>query len=197
MASAHVRGARNTALIKLALASSALTCISAPAFAQDAAPQAADTAVVDPNEIIVSARRRSETLQETPIAITAVSAAMLENKASANIGDLQGAAPGLLITQQNSGAQAANISIRGLTYADIEKSQTPTVGVVVDGVTIGTNTGQLQDAFDIAQIEVLRGPQGTLFGANTIGGVINITRTKPTMEPGGKAEFTYGRWNTW
>ncbi|MFX7167348.1 TonB-dependent receptor plug domain-containing protein, partial [Acinetobacter baumannii] len=82
--------------------------------------------------------------------------------------------------------QAANISIRGLTYADIEKSQTPTVGVVVDGVTIGTNTGQLQDAFDVAQIEVLRGPQGTLFGANTIGGVINITRSKPTKEPGFK-----------
>ncbi|MEE4450727.1 TonB-dependent receptor [Novosphingobium resinovorum] len=196
MASAFVRGARGSALIKLALASSALTCISAPALAQDAAPVAAP-ATVDPNEIIVSARRRSETLQETPVAITAVNAAMLENKASANIGDLQGAAPGLLITQQNSGAQAANISIRGLTYADIEKSQTPTVGVVVDGVTIGTNTGQLQDAFDIAQIEVLRGPQGTLFGANTIGGVINITRTKPTMEPGGKVEFTYGRWNTW
>ncbi|WP_232495685.1 TonB-dependent receptor [Novosphingobium kaempferiae] len=197
MASAHVRGARSNALFKLALASTALTGISTSAFAQDAAPQSAETAVVDPNEIIVSARRRSETLQETPVAITAVSAAMLENKASANIGDLQGAAPGLLITQQNSGAQAANISIRGLTYADIEKSQTPTVGVVVDGVTIGTNTGQLQDAFDIAQIEVLRGPQGTLFGANTIGGVINITRTKPTMEPGVKAEFTYGRWNTW
>ena len=122
---------------------------------------------------------------------------MLEAKGSVNIGDLQGAAPGLLITQQNSGAQAANISIRGLTYADIEKSQTPTVGVVVDGVTIGTNTGQLQDAFDVAQIEVLRGPQGTLFGANTIGGVISITRSKPTMEPGVKAELTYGRWNTW
>ncbi|KQM17338.1 TonB-dependent receptor [Novosphingobium sp. Leaf2] len=195
MASAHVRGARHTALIKLALASSALTCLSVPAFAQQA--PAADSAAVDPNEIIVSARRRSETLQDTPVAITAVSAAMLENKASANIGDLQGAAPGLLITQQNSGAQAANISIRGLTYADIEKSQTPTVGVVVDGVTIGTSTGQLQDAFDIAQIEVLRGPQGTLFGANTIGGVINITRTLPTMEPGVKAEVTYGRWNTW
>ncbi|WP_269333953.1 TonB-dependent receptor plug domain-containing protein, partial [Pseudomonas sp. FW305-3-2-15-C-LB1] len=87
----------------------------------------------------------------------------------------------MLITQQNSGAQAANLSIRGLTYADVEKSQTPTVGVVVDGVTIGTSTGQLQDAFDIEQIEVLRGPQGTLFGANTIGGVINIRRTKPTM----------------
>lgn len=188
MASARFRGAW-----VLALCTTAFCGFSVPAMAQDSA----DTAAVDPNEIIVSARRRDETLQDTPIAITAVDASMLENKAAVNIGDLQGAAPGLLITQQNSGAQAANISIRGLTYADVEKSQTPTVGVVVDGVTIGTNTGQLQDAFDIAQIEVLRGPQGTLFGANTIGGVISITRTKPTMEPGVKAELTYGRWNTW
>ncbi|MCX7285505.1 MAG: TonB-dependent receptor [Novosphingobium sp.] len=150
----------------------------------------------DTGAIIVTARRRSETLQSTPVAITAVNTAMLQSKAAVNIGDLQGAAPGLLITQQNSGAQAANISIRGLTYADIEKSQTPTVGVLVDGVVIGTNTGQLQDAFDVAQIEVLRGPQGTLFGANTIGGVINIQRSKPTMTPGVKAEVSYGRWNT-
>ncbi|MBB6124016.1 TonB-dependent receptor [Sphingobium subterraneum] len=194
MASVYLRGA-----LAVALSTTALTVISTPAFAQ-AAPSAADEQAAEPADsgaIIVTARRRSETLQQTPVAITAVNTAMLENKAAVNIGDLQGAAPGLLITQQNSGAQAANISIRGLTYADIEKSQTPTVGVVVDGITIGTNTGQLQDAFDIAQIEVLRGPQGTLFGANTIGGVINITRTKPTMEPGGKAEFTYGRWNTW
>ncbi|MGO4166575.1 iron complex outermembrane receptor protein [Novosphingobium sp. PhB57] len=201
MASARRRGAW-----LVALSTSALTCIVSPAQAQSEipgeAPAPASEAAAQPSpigatEIIVTARRRAETLQSTPVAITAVNAAMLENKAAVNIGDLQGAAPGLLITQQNSGAQAANISIRGLTYADIEKSQTPTVGVVVDGVTIGTSTGQLQDAFDIAQIEVLRGPQGTLFGANTIGGVINITRTKPTMEPGVKAEFTYGRWNTW
>ncbi|WP_395336440.1 TonB-dependent receptor [Novosphingobium sp. BL-8H] len=201
MASAHRRGA-----LLVALSTSALSCIASPAYAQseaastappEAAAAAPQHATVDATEIIVTARRRSETLQSTPVAITAINAAMLENKAAVNIGDLQGAAPGLLITQQNSGAQAANISIRGLTYADIEKSQTPTVGVVVDGVTIGTSTGQLQDAFDIAQIEVLRGPQGTLFGANTIGGVINITRTKPTMEPGVRAEFTYGRWNTW
>jgi iron complex outermembrane receptor protein len=190
MKSAYIRGA-----LLVALSTSALTGLSTTALAQDAAEGA--TASADPAEIIVSARRRSETLQETPLAITAVNTAMLEAKAAVNIGDLQGAAPGLLITQQNSGAQAANISIRGLTYADIEKSQTPTVGVVVDGITIGTNTGQLQDAFDIAQIEVLRGPQGTLFGANTIGGVINITRSKPTQEPGVKAELTYGRWNTW
>lgn len=183
-------------IVAMCLASTALCGVTVPALAQDDA--AGVESVPDmAGEIIVTARRRSETLQSTPVAITAVNTAMLEAKAAVNIGDLQGAAPGLLITQQNSGAQAANISIRGLTYADIEKSQTPTVGVVVDGVTIGTNTGQLQDAFDVAQIEVLRGPQGTLFGANTIGGVISITRTKPTMEPGLKAEFSYGRWNTW
>ncbi len=176
-----------------AVAISAFTGVATPALAQDAA---ADEAV-DLGEIIVSARRRDELLQSTPVAITAVNAAMLENKASVNIGDLTGAAPGLLITQQNSGAQAANLAIRGLTYADIEKSQTPTVGVVIDGITIGTNTGQLQDAFDVAQIEVLRGPQGTLFGANTIGGVISIERSKPTMETGGKFEVSYGKWNTW
>lgn len=187
-------------MLVVALSTTALG-LAMPAYAADEPQDAAqaDTVSEAPAEtgaIIVTARRRSETLQSTPVAITAVNTAMLEAKAAVNIGDLQGAAPGLLITQQNSGAQAANISIRGLTYADIEKSQTPTVGVLVDGVVIGTNTGQLQDAFDIAQLEVLRGPQGTLFGANTIGGVISITRSKPTMQPGLKAEVTYGRFNS-
>lgn len=187
-------------MLAVALSTTALG-LAMPAYAADEPQDAAqaDTVSEAPAEtgaIIVTARRRSETLQSTPVAITAVNTAMLEAKAAVNIGDLQGAAPGLLITQQNSGAQAANISIRGLTYADIEKSQTPTVGVLVDGVVIGTNTGQLQDAFDIAQLEVLRGPQGTLFGANTIGGVISITRSKPTMQPGLKAEVTYGRFNS-
>jgi len=192
---------RRTAMRRAMLAvfvTTSLSGLAVPAFAQaSGSPEAEDTGMTDANEIIVSARRRAESLQDTPVAITAINAAMLENKASTNIGDLQGAAPNLLITQQNSGAQAANLSIRGLTYADIEKSQEPTVGVVIDGVFIGTNTGQLLDFFDIEQIEVLRGPQGTLFGRNTIGGVINITRTRPTMEFGGKAEISYGKFNTW
>ena len=179
------------------LAGVASQAMAADSPAADAQPAAIGPATPDDGQIIVNARRRSETLQTTPVAVTAVNTAMLENKASVNLADLQGMAPGLLITQQNTGAAAANLSIRGLTYANIEKSQTPTVGVVIDGVTIGTNTGQLQDVFDVDQIEVLRGPQGTLFGANTIGGVINISRTKPTMKPGAKIEFSYGQWNTW
>ncbi len=183
-----------------ALGTSSLFGLAVPALAQDAAAAPAPVTVAeagtDNNEIIVSARRRNESLQDTPIAITAITTSQLENKATANIGDLQGAAPNLLITQQNSGGAAANLAIRGLTYADIEKSQEPTVGVVVDGVFIGTSTGQYLDFFDIEQIEVLRGPQGTLFGRNTIGGVINIRRTRPTGKLGLKAEVSYGSFNT-
>jgi len=186
---------RRCALV-VALSTTALVGLAAPAFAEGVAEEQASDATVDPNEIIVSARRRDETLQDTPIAITAVNAAMIENKAAINLGDLMGAAPNLIITNQNSGAAAANLSIRGLTYADIEKSQEPTVGVVVDGIFIGTSTGQYFDFFDIEQIEVLRGPQGTLFGRNTIGGVINIRRSRPTGEFGAKIEASYGRFNT-
>jgi iron complex outermembrane recepter protein len=176
----------------LSLAGTSVLAFTTPAFAQEA-PGAEEA---DSNEIIVTARRRNESLQDTPVAVTAINASMIADKAAVNIGDLTGAAPNLLITNQNSGAAAANLSIRGLTYADVEKSQEPTVGVVVDGVFIGTSTGQFFDFFDIEQIEVLRGPQGTLFGRNTIGGVINIRRTRPTGEFGGKVEASYGRFNT-
>ena len=179
--------------------SGAALVYSGLAFAQTAEPQQGSGAELSSTieDIVVTARRRDETLQETPIAITAFSPAQLESKAAINIGDLQGAAPNVLITNQNSGAAAANVSIRGLTFADVEKSFEPTVGVVVDGVFIGTNTGQFFDFFDINQIEVLRGPQGTLFGRNTIGGVINIRRTRPTGELGGKFEASYGNYDSW
>ncbi|EJU14069.1 TonB-dependent receptor [Sphingomonas sp. LH128] len=172
------------------------------AAALGAAPSHAQTAQAEADgastgEIIVSARRREEALRDTPVAITAVNAAALEAKASVNIGDIMGAAPSVMITQQNSGAAAANVAIRGLSFADVDKSFDPTVAVVVDGVFIGTSTGQFFDFFDISQIEVLRGPQGTLFGRNTIGGVINIRRTRPKFEFSGKVEASYGNYDTW
>lgn len=170
----------------------ALACPTTSAFAQDAAEEAAES-----GDIIVTARRREEALQDTPVAITAVNAAILENKATTDIGSLMGTAPSLVITRQSAGGSAANLSIRGMSYADVEKSQEPTVGVVIDGVFIGTNTGQLLDTFDVEQIEVLRGPQGALFGRNTIGGVINIRRTRPTMKLGAKVDATYSSFNSW
>ncbi len=166
---------------------------SAPVYAADEASSAGTGAL---EEIVVSARRREESIQSTPVSVSIVGVGDLESKAAVNLGDLQGSVPNLLITNQNSGASAANLSMRGLTFADIEKSFDPTVAVVVDGVFLGTSTGQFLDFFDIGKIEVLRGPQGTLFGRNTIGGVINITRTEPTGELGGRFEVSYGRFNT-
>ena len=168
-----------------------------PASAQDAPPPVPTAQTGKVEQVTVSARRRDETVQETPLAVTALSPSLLESKATMNLGDLQGSAPNILITEQNSGAAATNLSIRGLAFADIEKSFDPTVGVVLDGVFLGTSTGSYMDFFDIASMEVLRGPQGTLFGRNTIGGVINIKRTRPTGEFGGKFDASYGKFDTW
>jgi iron complex outermembrane receptor protein len=167
---------------------------STATHADVATPAADDSTALA--EITVTARRRAESIHDTPVAVTAVNTAMLESKNAVNIGDLQGSVPNLLITGEPAGAAAANLSIRGLSFADIEKSFDPTVGVVIDGVFLGTNTGQYLDFFDIADFEVLRGPQGTLFGRNTIGGVINITRSRPTGEFGAKVEVSYGRFDT-
>jgi len=179
----------------IAVSATLVDAASAPALAADDETAAAAEGVTL-QEIVVSARRREESIQSTPVSVSTVGVGELEAKAAVNLGDLQGSVPNLLITNQNSGAAAANLSMRGLTFADIEKSFDPTVAVVVDGVFLGTSTGQFLDFFDIGKIEVLRGPQGTLFGRNTIGGVINITRTEPTGELGGKFEVSYGRFNT-
>lgn len=171
--------------------------LTTPAWAQDTAaqPQGAETAGAGIGDIIVTARRRNETLQSTPVAITAIAPAQLEGAAALTIGDLQGAAPNVLITVQSTGAATANISIRGIAFADVDKSFDPAVGVNIDGVYIGTSTGQMLDFFDISSIEILRGPQGTLFGRNTIAGVINIRRSRPTGEWGGKFEAGIGSYD--
>jgi iron complex outermembrane receptor protein len=187
---------RSTALMWGLVLLGAANAVLAEPVADASTDSANRASSVQIEEIVVSARRRDESLHDTPVAISAVSAAQLEDKGSTNIGDLQGAVPNLLITSQSTGANATNLSIRGLAFADIEKSFDPTVGVAIDGVFVGTSTGQLLDDYDLASIEVLRGPQGTLFGRNTIGGVINLTRTRPTGEWGGKFEIDYGSFNT-
>jgi len=185
---------RRKALTAL-LATSMMAGLAAPAWAQGEPAISAD----EPGAIIVTARRRAESIQTTPVAVTALQGAQLEGAAALTIGDLQGAAPNVVITSGGTGAAAANISIRGIAFADIEKSFDPAVGVNIDGVYIGTSTGQMLDFFDIDSIEVLRGPQGTLFGRNTIAGVINVKRSRPKNEFSGKLELevgSYGRFSS-
>lgn len=167
--------------------------IAAPALAQDAPAESNQGAI---REIVVTAQKRSESVQSIPIAVTALDQTALESATIDDIRDIAGRVPSLVVDSVGAGPSAAAISIRGISFEDIEKSFDPAVGVVVDGVFIGTNTGQLLDSFDLERLEVLRGPQGTLFGRNTIGGVINVTRTKPTEDFGVRGQFGYSRFDT-
>ncbi|MEE4146232.1 MAG: TonB-dependent receptor [Halieaceae bacterium] len=138
-------------------------------------------------EIVVSARKRSESLQDVGLAVSALSRVEIERTFARDLSDLASVSPNLIIddTAQGPGGVAA-IFIRGIGVADVEKSFDPAVGVVVDGIFLGANAGSLLRSIDLASVEVLRGPQGTLFGRNTIGGLINITHTQPTGELGAR-----------
>ena len=146
-------------------------------------------------EIIVTARKREESAQDVPVAITALSAE-LENATIRNLADLNGFAPNVNIGVDTSrGPGAASISIRGIspTRTDDNSLDAP-VGVMVDGIYLGSLAGQVIENFDLERIEILRGPQGTLFGKNTVGGVVNVVRSRPTGELGARLKYTGGKW---
>tara|TARA_B100001250_G_C19817252_1_gene799306 strand:- start:10364 stop:12760 length:2397 start_codon:yes stop_codon:yes gene_type:complete len=142
-------------------------------------------------EIIVTAQKREESLQDVPIAITAITE-QLEDATIRNIADLSAFAPNVIIGETSVRARGSSITIRGINSSESDKSFDPKILVELDGVAIGTNSGQIIENFDLERIEILRGPQGTLFGKNTNGGVIRVMRSKPTGELGGKAEITMG-----
>ncbi|MEM8661700.1 MAG: TonB-dependent receptor, partial [Pseudomonadota bacterium] len=121
------------------------------------------------------------------IPMSALTQSEIDNAFARDLQDLAFVSPNMIIddTAQGPGGVAA-IFIRGIGAADVEKNFDPAVGVVADGIFLGSNAGSLLRSIDLASVEVLRGPQGTLFGRNTIGGLINITHTQPTGELGVK-----------
>ena len=132
-------------------------------------------------EIVVTARKRQESIQDVPVAVSAISPGQLERGSITSSLDLGKMVPNVELHETAIGSESLSASIRGLSYDDIEKSIEPTVGVAIDGVFLASNSGGVFDLFDVESVEVLRGPQGTLFGRNTIGGVINVQRTEPTV----------------
>lgn len=188
-------------LVKTRLLLSASVALSAsiwaaPVNAQGAAPEADDTQY-GLEDIVVTARKREENLQDVSSSVSALSANDLDRRFDSDVRDFANASPNVIIddTQQGPGGVAAT-TIRGIGVADVEKSVDPAVGVVLDDIYLGTSSGNLVKAIDIDRVEVLRGPQGTLFGRNAIGGVINLARSRPTQELTGKARITYGNYNT-
>src|SRR6266404_2320501 len=171
-----------------------LGCVGSIAGAQTApGPASSESSALE--EITVTAQRRTERLQDTPISITAFTAATIERLGATDIERLANFAPNVRFdfTAPISGASdAAGIFIRGVGQADFALTTEAGVGTYVDGVYMSRSIGGVLDVLDIDRMEILRGPQGTLFGRNTIGGVINIVSAKPTDEFGGAGELELG-----
>ena len=174
---------------QLAIAVSAVLGLAATAHAQEEPARES----VGLAEITVTARQVRESLQEVPVAITALSQLQIEQSFSRDLRDLSGFAPNVKISVV-PGFNAAAIAIRGVSTGDIPSTFDPAVSVALDGFYLGHYQAALLDMFDIEQVQILRGPQGTLFGKNTIGGVILVSSKKPSGDFGVEARVRAGNY---
>ena len=148
-----------------------------------AAAQDADDLSLE--EVVVTAQKRAENNQDVPIAITALSADALAEKGITNIAQISDFTPNIQIDRASSFAGSSTIIsafIRGIGQSDFAFNMEPGVGLYVDGVYYARTVGAAVDLLDVERVEVLKGPQGTLFGRNTIGGAIHIVTRKPGEE---------------
>jgi iron complex outermembrane receptor protein len=184
---------RNRWLVESAVAAVALGSLASGAMAQDAAAPAAAPVVTEAanqpaagvpqsalGEIVVTATRRASNLQTTPIAVSAVDSKLIAQVSPRNIGDLAAFVPNFSAATI-TGFNAASFSMRGVGNNTIIVYYEPPVAVLVDDFVIPSVQTQLLDTFDVAQVEVLRGPQGTLFGKNTTGGAVNVKTKRPEL----------------
>lgn len=161
-------------------------------------PQAADSQGLA--EIVVTAERRSENLQRTPIAITAITSDVIETRRITDATDLNAVAPSLTATSGPSNKGHLVVFIRGIGESEPILTADSPVSIYVDGVILGRSTGSVFELVDLERIEVLRGPQGTLYGRNTTGGAINLITRRPADEFGvdvlgsfGSLDYRQGR----
>ncbi|MFO7326128.1 MAG: TonB-dependent receptor plug domain-containing protein, partial [Pseudomonadota bacterium] len=144
-------------------------------------------------EVVVTAQFREQNVQDTPLAITAVSAEMLENRNQTNITEITAQAPSVMLKPQSAMyGPAIAAYIRGIGAGDFNPALEPGVGIYIDDVYFATLTGGIMDLLDLDRVEVLRGPQGTLAGRNSIGGAVKLYSKKPTAENSGSFHVTYG-----
>ncbi|MFM9896910.1 TonB-dependent receptor [Sphingorhabdus sp.] len=182
-------------LLKAAMLSSisiASLSMGSVAFAQDNTPQASDEA--DENVIIVTATKREQTLQEVPVAVSVTSSAAIERSQVRDLKDLQTLVPSLRVSQLQSSANT-NFIIRGFGNGANNPGIEGSVGVFIDGVYRSRSSSAIGDLPNLQRVEVLRGPQSTLFGKNASAGVISIVTAAPSYEYGGSAEISYGNRN--
>src|SRR6478672_9640656 len=143
------------------------------------------------DDLIVTAQKREQNLQDVPIVVTTLSAETLQDAGVRDIKDLQILTPGMTVTSTSS-ESSTTARIRGVGTVGDNPGLESSVGIVIDGVYRSRNSVGFGDLGELARIEVLKGPQGTLFGKNTSAGVINIITTAPTFSRSVRAEATFG-----
>lgn len=192
MRSTHTGIAGTYRFTLLAGAAAVAAAMPGVAFAQDQGdePEAAQGS----NVIIVTASKREQTLQETPIAVSVTSGEVLEQAQIRDVLDLQTVTPSLRVSQLQS-ASSTTFIIRGFGNGDNNFGIEPSVGVFIDGVFRSRSAAALSDLNMVQRIEVLNGPQSTLFGKNASAGVISVVTKEPQYEFGGQVEASYGNFN--
>lgn len=161
------------------------------AHAQDAPGE--DTGGLE--EIVVTAQKREQSVQDVPIAVTAISGDALEANRITNVTDLTGLAPGVTIRTSAGGSKLPSFSIRGAVSYGVVPGSDKQVSIYLDGVYISSPRGSIFELPDVQRIEVLRGPQGTLFGRNATAGAVSISTREPSGEVGAKASVSIGNYD--
>ncbi len=185
---------RATALCGLSML--AMQVATSPARAQDSTNVETESHGIA--DIVVTAQKRAENVQDVPVAITAITSQDLENRGVRAVADVTNFAPNVQLGSSApivSSSQILTGFIRGIGQNDVSASLEPGVGIYLDGVILARSIGANVDLLDIERIEVLKGPQGTLFGRNTIGGAVSIVTREPSREMEFRAEATGGSRN--
>jgi len=172
------------------LAIAMAACISGPAFAQSA--DQAEDSNRGVNTIIVTAQKRAENIQDVPIAITALGGKQISELGYSNAEEISIQIPGLVATSYNGGGTVSLFSIRGIGQNDFAEHQEAPVAVYNDGVYVANTSAAGLQLFDLDRLEVLKGPQGTLFGRNATGGLVHAVSKKPTSYVEGYVDLTVG-----
>lgn len=186
----------SASMIALGFALTSFTTAAHAAQAAAAAPSVADaqedTGALD--EIVVTATKRATNLQQTPISISVLSGATLRDRRVQSLLDLaDGGVPSLRVTTFEARQSALTIGIRGIVPLDANQpAREQGVGIYIDGIYLGRQHGLNAALFDVERVEVLKGPQGTLFGRNTEGGALSIVTREPTGEFGGSLSGGFG-----
>lgn len=178
----------------MCVAAVGMAVVAGAANAQDVEPPQRATGL---QEVTVTARRQEESLQETPVSVTAVTGELLDKLNVQDVSTVAELAPNLTISHLSGSTTSAAIQIRGIGQTEPATTAEQGVGLYLDGVYVARTAGAVFELVDLERIEVLRGPQGTLFGRNTTGGAVQLVSRKPADEFGLEEKLGYGRFNDW